>query len=526
MHCLQTIISGCLLLVTAHAGTFHLDSAGGRDTNDGSSPETAWQSLQQAGRHEFQPGDVLRIRRGSRFTGTLGLTLRGTLAQPIIIESAGEGSLPVIDSRGFLAGVQLTGSHHVILRNLRITSDGGATTDGGSKTLRYGVLVQAGKNGSTSHITLDNLEIDRIFPERGAESDGQNISTHLGTGISIVGSSGSSSTDFTVRNCTISRTEFKAIDLSNLRQVQVLDNRMKDIGGPAIQPGRVDDLIVRGNTVDGSGSSVDPRMHARGSGIWPWTCNRVLIEKNSFRHARGQADSCGVHIDFNCRDVIVQYNLSQDNEGGFIEILGNNHNCAYRYNISINDGSRVKKNGGPYQEGKVLWTSGYVGKKKEKNGPYNSYIYNNTIYVGPGSRSCFSISSTTDGLLIANNIFHIMGKTVSVLGDQDDRKEKVVERIPRALVQNNLYFNKSVLPPGLPVHDLKILVSDPEFAKPGGSAAADYIPRNTTLVRDRGIAIPRLEGDKVGLKTGLSVTHDFFDNPIKGNPDLGAAEVP
>ncbi len=520
------MIGGFLLLATVQAGTFHLDSAGGRDTNDGSTAETAWQTLRQAGRHKFQPGDVLQIKRGSRFTGSLDLTLSGTSARPIIIEGAGEGLLPVIDSRGFIAGVRLSGSHHVVLRDLRITSDGGATTDGGSKTLRYGVLVQADEGGSTSQVTLENLEIDSIFPERAAESEGRNASTHLGTGIAIVGSPGFSSTGFTVRNCAISRTGFKAIDLKNLRQVRVLDNRIKDIGGPAIQPGRVDDLVVRGNTVDGSGSSADPRMHARGSGIWPWTCNRVLIEKNTFRHARGPADSCGIHIDFDCRDVIVQYNLSQDNEGGFIEILGNNHNCAYRYNISINDGSRIKKKGGPLQEGKVLWTSGYTGRKKDKNGPYNSYIYNNTIYVGPDSRSCFSISSTTDGILVANNIFHIMGKTVNVPGDQDDRKEKVVDCISCALVRNNLYFSKSVLPPGLPVHDLGMLAGDPEFAKPGGTEATDYIPRNIALVRNRGIPIARLEGDKIGLKIGLLVTRDFFGNPINGNPDLGAVEIP
>ena len=59
-------------------------------------------------------------------------------------------------------------------------------------------------------------------------------------------------------------------------------------------------------------------------------------------YANGPADSAGCHIDFNCDNVIVQYNLSVSNAGGFIEILGNNYNCSYRYNVSVNDGHRIK----------------------------------------------------------------------------------------------------------------------------------------------------------------------------------------
>jgi hypothetical protein len=287
----------------------------------------------------------------------------------------------------------------------------------------------------------------------------------------------------------------------------------------------VDDLVVRGNTVDGSGSDMDPRMHMRGSGIWPWGCNRVLIEKNTFMHARGKADSCGIHIDFNCRDVIVQYNLSIDNVGGFVEILGNNHNCAYRYNISINDGARKKGDRGAHQEGKILWTSGYVGSKKEKKGPYNSYIYNNTIYVGPNSRSCFSISSTTEGLLIANNIFHILGKTENVLGDQDARIDKTAASITRSRMQNNVYYKATVLPENMPLKEQNMIVGDPRFQKAGGLDPKDYIPRNTALIKDRGIVIPLIEGDTIGLSAGLDVAGDFFGNPIIGKPDIGAIEL-
>jgi hypothetical protein len=519
-----TLLSCAALFCRSHADTFYLDSHGGNDTQSGRSMDQAWQSLSKANQSPLKAGDTLVLKRGGRFEGGLSLTLQGTAQKPIVIDAYGEGHAPIIDAKGHLAGVHLINSHHVVVKDLEITADGGKPRDDSDPGLRYGVYVQSSK-GSTSHITLENLTITRIYPEVARKHEGKNPTTYLGTAIAIEGEERTPGSHFTIRGCRISETGFKAVSLTRVGNVQVLDNLMTDIGGPAIQPGRVEDLIVRGNTVVRSGSSLDPRMHARGSGIWPWTCKRVLIEKNKFMHARGKGDSCGIHIDYNCSDVVVQYNLSIDNEGGFVEILGKNHNCAYRYNISVNDGFRVKKQNGAFQEGKILMTSGYVGGGKAKDGPYNSYIYNNTIFVEENTRSCFSIAPSTQGLLVANNIFHILGKTVNVLDDQDKRKDKRVSAIPRVFVRNNLYISDSVVPPNLPYKDSNPFIGDAGFKNPGGFEATDYIPQNRQLVKDQGIEIPALNGDPAGIRIGLKITHDFLGNPISGKPDLGAIEI-
>ena len=513
--------------IESKARVYYLDSDSGMDSNSGLTAEKAWKSLSKAGSAGFKAGDTLRIRRGSQFQGSLRIEAVGAEDHRTVIEAFGQGPPPVIDASGFLAGVHILNCHHVVVKDLEITADGGRPRDGADARKRYGVYVQTTQGHTTGHITLKNLFIHDIYPVTGSSLGGRNPTSYHGTAIGIYGvyEAENPSTNFLVEDCRIERTGYKAIDLKQIQQVQVLGNRMKDIGGPAIQPGRVDDLIVRGNVVDGSGSYVDPRMHGRGSGIWPWTCNRILIEKNRFMHARGRADSCGIHIDFNCWDVVVQYNLSYDNEGGFVEILGNNHNCAYRYNVSINDGSRVKGRDGAHQEGKVLWTSGFVGKNNTKTGPFNSYIYNNTIYVGENSRSCFSIAPTTEGLLIANNIFHIMGRTENVSGDQDKRIDKQVGRIPRAVVRNNVYLSESVLPANLPFEEMNMLVGDPKFVNPGGCDPADYVPQNAELIKDKGVDVNRLAGDNIGLKIGLGVDRDFRGKPIDGPPDLGAFEM-
>ena len=47
-----------------------------------------------------------------------------------------------------------------------------------------------------------------------------------------------------------------------------------------------------------------------------------MIQNNVFMNARGPLDSYGVHIDYNNENVVVQYNFSYNNEGGFVQILG------------------------------------------------------------------------------------------------------------------------------------------------------------------------------------------------------------
>jgi hypothetical protein len=518
-------LSCLIMLVPMHARDFHIDSINGDDANTGESATKAWKTLSKANAQDFEPGDALKLKRGVQFMGGLSLELNGTAEEPIVIGAYGEGPLPVINAKGYRAGVHLRNSHHVVVRDLEITADGGKTVDGSNPGFRYGVHVQAVGKGTASHVSIENLVLHKIYPELAKKHEGKNATTFLGTGVAIEGLESGISDHFKVSGCTISDVGFKAVSLNRVRNVEVIANRMTDIGGPAIQPGRVEDLVVRGNVVTRSGSSLDPRMHARGSGIWPWTCKRVLIEKNTFMHARGTGDSCGIHIDFNCSDVIVQYNLSVDNEGGFVEILGNNHNCAYRYNLSINDGARIKGRNGAFMDGKSLMISGYVGKKAPKKGPFNSYIYNNTVYVKEGSRSCFSVAPTTKGLLIANNIFHILGKTVNVLDDQDKRRDKQVREIPRAFVRNNLYISGGVLPKSLPFEDATMLVGNSHFANPGGLKPTDYIPGNVQAIKDKGIEIPPLPGDEKGLLIGLKVGKDILGNPIVGKPDIGAIEI-
>jgi hypothetical protein len=283
---------------------------------------------------------------------------------------------------------------------------------------------------------------------------------------------------------------------------------------------------IKNNFVNRSGSNNDSRKWGRGSGLWTWGCSGVIIENNHFMNTNGPADSAGCHIDFNCKnDIVVQYNFSANNAGGFCEILGNNYNCAYRYNISVNDGHRVKGEQGAFQEGKTFWLSGFQGKNRPRKGPFNSYFYNNTIYVSKHIVSKIAVSKVAEGILIANNIFYVEGGVKAVLGDQYVPENSGEIEVKNIFFQNNLYFEEGYWPNEVWIEDKAKLIGDPLFFRKGGEKIEHYVPGNFDLVRYMGIPIPMLPKDTIGLKIGLLPKWDILGNAISGKPDLGAIEL-
>ena len=92
-----------------------------------------------------------------------------------------------------------------------------------------------------------------------------------------------------------------------------------------------------------------------------------LLLQLYFNVLDGPQDSYGAHIDFGNENVVFQYNFSYNNEGGFVEILGDNINCGYRYNISVNDGYRVDPNNNQWdKKGKIFWVGNFCGNNQTR----------------------------------------------------------------------------------------------------------------------------------------------------------------
>ncbi len=535
------IIYSFLVMVNGYAADYYVHPTKGNDNNDGKSMVNAIRSLRKASQIPLKPGDRLLLAAGEYHQGALELVnLNGWLKRPIIVESypwtdRKPGEPAHIDGKGYANALLIHNCKHLQVHGLHITANG-YTNQKGTKDMRCGILVTASDN-RTEFIKLKNIKVSDVFYENpGYTRDSKEVRTPNGTqpygfGIRLIANKQKSYIrNIWIEDCHIENVGHTGIKFTgshpsmNISNIHVLGNKIAKTGGPGIQMSNVKFVHVASNEVTYSGSGDDSRKWGRGSGLWTWSASNVLIEKNRFLYANGPGDSAGAHIDFNCDNIVIQYNFSAHNAGGFCEILGNTNNCTYRYNISVNDGARVKGEDGAFQEGKIFWLSGHQGGGGRKP-PINTYFYNNTIYVGRGIDARFAIEQGTEGLLIANNIFYIEGDSKIVKDDQSGWVKTLEKKLDSLVFRNNLYLRAENWPVEIPVQDENPFIGDPGFAAKGGLNIADYLPGNKELVQNKGIKIPFVPGDVFGLVQGLALDKDIAGNPVDEIPDIGALEV-
>jgi len=543
-HMKNTLLLLIIMLASlgAQGASYYVNADRGDDTNSGLSPHAPFKSLNRVNALLLRAGDKVLLAGEQTFKGQLILSgVKGSKEQPVLISAyqpndQTNASKPIIDAQGFFKGIKIVNSSHIHVQGIEVCANGGEKPQlANQQLMRCGVLVTTSQKGHFTGINLTNLLVRDVFFEKegfqrgSAEVKTPNGKQNYGWGIRFINATpGAKLTDLVVENCAITNVAHTGIKFTGknktIANIKVLNCSVSHTGGPGIQMSGVHNGVVHGNVVNCSGSNNDSRKWGRGSGLWTWGSSDIIIEHNRFSNANGPGDSAGCHIDYNCNNVVVQYNFSMNNAGGFCEILGNNFNCAYRYNVSVNDGQRVKGENGAFQEGKVLWLSGYQGHKK-RSGPFNSYIYNNTIFVKDGVVAKMAIDYAAAGVFIANNIFVIEGESKLVLGDQYKPQKKDEAEIQGVMFKNNLFMKKANWPVDAPISDEDPIFGDPQFVNAGGSNVTDYLPRNKALVKDKGLLPQALPADSIGLFNGLIPSHDILGNPIIGLPDLGAFEI-
>jgi len=547
MHNVRNLMTICILMLfswqRALAVDYYVNTVKGSDGNIGTNTKEPFETIDKINTLVLKPGDRIFFASGQVFKGELRLVgFQGLAEKPIVVGSyqtdtenvkAGLVANFFINAKGKPNGILIQDCSYIIIKHATIEADGYETQKPSEDKMRVGVKITASTGKICRNIQLDSLEIKNIYFEnigfeRGAdEVKTANGSQRYGWGIRLIAENSSAQiTQVFISHCRIKDIDHTGIKLTgtnkNISWVAIFENELAYTGGPGIQMSEVKNIHVHHNTIDHSGSNNDSRKWGRGSGLWTWSASQVLIEYNSFTHANGPGDSAGAHVDFNCEHVVLQYNFSASNAGGFCEILGNNYNCAYRYNISVNDGHRIKGKNGAFQEGKIFWLSGYRGDKNPRKGPVNSYFYNNTIYVDITITARVAIDGTSNGILIANNIFCIMGKSESVIGDQNRADDGTSMINGPVLFRNNLWYSAAAWPPGAAIKDAAPIMGNPQFKLPGGLRLVDYIPRNIEAIKGKGIKIEPLSGDFLGLINGMNQDKDILGNSIGENPSLGA----
>jgi hypothetical protein len=74
--------------------SYFIDSQNGRDSNDGISENSPWESLSNLEVVTLRPGDVILFKRGSKFSETLVIDGFGTKDAPIVLSDYGPQDLP------------------------------------------------------------------------------------------------------------------------------------------------------------------------------------------------------------------------------------------------------------------------------------------------------------------------------------------------------------------------------------------------------------------------------------------------
>jgi len=412
--------------------SYHFNSVTGDNSNLGTK-EQPFKSLNFLNNINLSNGDKILLANGSTFLNTIDLINEDGI-EISNYDADGNSELPIINSKGKIAAIFIENSSKIKISNVEITADGGGANKYLHKKLktdlRAGILYLVTDKKLHSGLNILSVNIRDVFYEdSGYERNESEVRTPNGTksygwGIRILNLSKSGN----LENISIRNSHFTNISHTGIRfigkrekqfnNIKIISNRVFKTGGPGMVFNSTKNVYALGNYINFSGSEDDTRKWGRGSGLWTWGSSNVLIRKNVFKNANGPADSAGCHIDFNCNDIVVERNLSENNAGGFIEILGNNYNCTYRNNLSINDGYRVKGKNGAFQEGKTFWLSGYIGRNNERNGPFNSFIYGNMVYVGKDIVPKIAVDKKAKGVFVSNNIFYFENDPVMVLGDQ------------------------------------------------------------------------------------------------------------
>ena len=434
--------------------SYHFNSVTGDNSNLGTK-EKPFKSLDFLNNIKLSNGDKILLSNGSTFFNTIELINEDGI-EISNYDSEGNSELPIINSKGKIAAIFIENSSKIKISNVEITADGGGLNKYLHKKLktdlRAGILYIV--TDKKLHSGLDILSVnirDVFYEDSGYERNENEVRTPNGTksygwGIRILNLS-----EFgNLENISIKNSQFTNISHTAIRfigkkekqfkNLEIFDNIVLRTGGPGMVFNSTRNLFAKGNDINYSGSFDDSRKWGRGSGLWTWGTSNAVISQNKFQNANGPADSAGCHIDFNCNDVIVENNLSRNNAGGFIEILGNNYNCSYRNNISINDGHRVKGKNGAFQEGKTFWLSGYIGRGQERNGPFNSYIYGNRVYVGKDITPKIAVDKASKGIYVANNVFYFENDPVMVLGDQYKPDKGGGTEIINVFFENNIFY--------------------------------------------------------------------------------------
>ena len=392
----------------------YVDFTAGNDAAAGTSPETAWRSLEKVNATTFMPGDHIFLKCGSEWTGQLWPKGSGAEGKPITIDAYGAGVRPIIRANGlFEDAVLLKNQEHWEIQNLEITNTGAAIA------VRRGVHVALDNFGEGHHIYLRSLVVHDV--------NGVNDNDDMKHNGGIIYTCDGTQKPSRFVDLRIEDNEIYHVDRSGIfgwsdrwqrskwypsLQVVVRGNHLEDIGGDGIVVVATDGALEEYNVV----AHANQRSNGYNVAIWQWSTDNTTIQYNEAYGTKGQRDGEGFDADWNSRNTLIQYNYSHDNDGGFLLICNEggdkpedsagNVGVIARYNISQNDRTRGINIAGPVKNTQIYNNTIYVGRDRDidlilhadwHGWADDTVFYNNIFYVEGSARIAFALSRQPKG---------------------------------------------------------------------------------------------------------------------------------
>ncbi|MEI6890698.1 MAG: carbohydrate-binding protein [Pontiella sp.] len=396
-------------------------------------------------RAALQPGDAILLERGKQFVGMLAPTGTGTETELIRIDAFGDGERPQIHGMGVnQACIRLSGNPSFWeIQGLELTNTDGTDLEQGDL---FGILIYMdGGEGTYRHIYIHDFyihDVNGAVPDKGRGGihvmfDGSIVSSNLddlritGNQLEDIGGVGIA-TDSSCANVDL--LEDGGLYTENLwTRVYIASNRLDRIGRNGIIIRDSEYAVVEYNMVGNTS------LYDKGHNIFCFDTLGITIQYNEAygNTAVGtEGDRGGFDADYNCVDTLIQYNYSHDNEW-FCGIMKKaNRNVVIRYNVSQNEEQ------GFYFYGFNNYTA-----------CESVHIYNNTHYVGAGLENDVVVLGRTPlNTIFENNIFYFEEGAVAGFGAEGIN----------TYYTNNLYYN---LTPH--ASDPSPVIGDPQFTLPG-----------------------------------------------------------
>ncbi len=551
-----------------YGGTdYYLDATGGNDSNNGTSPETAWKNLTKANATIFMPGDRILLKAGEVWEDQqLWPKGSGEEGKPITIDMYGDVSegrpyiatngnveYPLVsyagnkdkDKVGLTGAIVLRNQQYWEIHNMELSNDDNFNTDiTRGSYVRDGIsisinadLLEDGEDTIMDYFRISNCYIHDID----GPSEWQKIH-YGGICFQVFGTEsyknydtgGYYFKDVRIENNSFYKTELHAIQFAfnwfydrdsgageydetgkyhegwEQLWVRTRDLYSRDvyIGHnycENIGQGAIQLANTKNMTVEyNEVNGFLKRYNAVSCGLYLWAGADSVMQFNEvYDGPYDEYDGTPWDLEYTNFNVTYQYNYSHDNAAGWMAYMGNSSNSIARYNLSVNDNGVIVKN--------MLSTN------------YSPTYFINNVFIYDASRmDYFHDEVFKDTVYFYNNIFY----NYSTATPTKWYRRTDALRLARFL--NNVFYEASGVHSALEPSDPNKLTDNPLFVgNPLNystglgvenivQAAANYKLQNNSPLID------------AGHYTAACGTKDFFGNGLYYGDeiDIGIYEAP